>query len=163
MLPETLQLERLRQQIEDAEYESGSQSDFLDRGKPNAKQAQQARDLMNRMDAQSRELKAQLHELLTRLRTEKPEAVTEWVDFHKALLKKIIAENISDANSRTRNFVAQQTLQAWEKVQAGEQFHVNINWHFLKDYKAEVKKLGTNKSTTHKSEQPAQKPWWKIW
>lgn len=28
----------------------------------------------------------------------------------------------------------------WEKVAAGEQEYVGINWYFLKDYKADIRK-----------------------
>ena len=52
MFKETIQLETLRQKIEDAEIESGSQSDYLDRGKPNAEQVKRAQDTIDKLNDQ---------------------------------------------------------------------------------------------------------------
>ncbi len=139
MFQETIQIEKLRQQIEDAGYESGSQSDYLDRGNPNKQQAQNAREYMARLDSTSRTLKVELHELLLTFRRQKPQVLEEWVKLHRDILQKILAETGSGTNAKVRQNVARTTLQAWEKVLAGEQDYVGINWSYLKDYKAEVR------------------------
>ena len=151
MLEQTIQLERLRQQIEDAEFTVGDQSDYLDLGKPNAAQAKSAKETIARMQAKSGELKAELHELIATVRRENPQAFEEWVNFHKGIMERIIAEPTSNTHTKVRQNVARETLQAWDKVLAGEQEYVNINWHYLKDYKAEVRNLG------------GKKAWWKFW
>ncbi len=160
MYPETLQLEALRQQIEEAEYEIGSQSDYVDYGKPNAAQKKKAEELILRLREQSQQAKGRLHEALITIRSEKPEALAEWVNYHKGILERITAEQVTDSNSAARRNVAQSTLNQWEKVLAGEQEYVNINWHFLKDYKAEVKKLAPQSVVTSDD---AKKTWWQFW
>ena len=74
MLKETIELESLRQKIEDAEYEWGSQSDYIDRGKPNEQQKKQAQQIIARMMAKSKELKAKLHDMIVLVRRENPQA-----------------------------------------------------------------------------------------
>lgn len=155
MIEEAAQLEALRQKIEDAEYEAGDRSDYLDYGKPNKEQAKQAQALIAKLNAESKASKDEFKNILARLRAQKPQAIDEWVNFHTGILQKIIAEKVTDTNTRARQNVAKETLQAWEKVRAGEQDYVNINWHFLKDYKTSVRKGGTVKS--------GDKTWWQFW
>lgn len=155
MLEEATQLEILRQKIEDAEYEAGDQSDYLGYGKPNEAQAKRAKALIAERTAESKALKVELKNLLATLRTQKPQAIDEWVNFHTGILQKIIAEKVTDANTKARQHVAKETLQVWEKVRASEQENVNINWHFLKDYKASLRKGGTVKT--------GDKAWWQFW
>jgi hypothetical protein len=166
VLPETLQLEQLRQQVEAAEHEIGNQSDYLGYGKPNAQQAKQAHELMARMKEQSQMSQAELQQLIATLRAERPEAFEGWIDLHLGMLEKIIAAPVTDINSRARQNVARETAQAWDRVRSGEQVYVNINWHFLKDYKAELQKL-TGATGDKKADVPSEgkdaKPWWKIW
>jgi len=154
MLEETIKLEKLRQQIEDAEYTVGDQSDYLDLGKPNAAQAKSAKETITRMQARSNELKSELHELIATLRKEKPQALEEWVKFHKDILERIIAEPTGNTQTKVRQNVARETSQAWDKVLVGEQEYVNINWHYLKDYKTQVRKSGSP---------GGKKAWWKFW
>lgn len=162
MLPETIQLEQLRQQIEDAEFTMGDRSDYLDYGKPNAAEKQKAQQLIEQMRSQSMELRTKLHETLAALRVERPEAFIEWIDYHKQILERIVAQPTTDVNSKARQNVARDTLNQWEKVRAGEQDYVNINWHFLKDYKAEVRKP-TPQSAEPKKSEASTKSWWQFW
>jgi hypothetical protein len=156
MLTEANQLETLRQQIEDADYEAGSQSDYLDRGNPNPEQAQRAKELMANASKQSRALRAQLTDLLATLRSQNPQAIEEWVNFHTSLLQTIVNEKESGTMAVTRRNVAKNTLREWEKVRAGEQEYVSINWYFLKDYKEQVRKL-------HRGPASDGKAWWQFW
>lgn len=150
MLEQTIQLEQLRQKIEKAEFTIGDQSDYLDLGKPNAQQAKSARETISRMETKSKELKSTLHDMIGTVRREKPEALEEWVKLHRDILERIIAEPTNNTHTKVRQNTARETLQAWEKVLSGEQEYVNINWHYLKDYKAEAQKLGKT-------------AWWKFW
>lgn len=152
MLQETIQLEKLRQQIEDAEYEIGNQLDYLDRGKPNASQQKKAAETISRLQSHSKKLKSKLHDLILSVRRDKPEAVAEWGKLHKDILERILREKSTvSRNAVARQNVARSTLNQWEQVLDGKQEYVNINWHFLKDYKAEVRKLVANKN------------WWEFW
>lgn len=168
MLTETIQLEKLRQRIEDVEYEAGNQSDFLDRGKPNAKQAKQAQELMDRLNEQTRVLQAEFKDLIASLRSRQPQVIEEWVNYHTNILQKILEEQATDRNATTRRFVAKNTLAEWEKVRTGEQDFVRINWHFLKDYREGVRKIGRqaaahSKSKTTDQSQNDGKAWWQFW
>lgn len=136
MLNETIELEALRQKIEDAEFEAGSQSDYIDYGKPNEQQKQKAHEIIVQMMRKSEEVKLQLRERIATVRRDNPQAFEEWVKVHKQFLEKIITENGSGA----RINLAKATLNKWNKVAAGELEYVGINWHFLKDYKADVRK-----------------------
>lgn len=158
MLAETIQLEKLRQKIEDAEYEAGDRADYLDRGKPNAAEATRARETIDRLNSQSKALKAELRQLITTVRAEQPQAFEEWVGFHTGILQKIAEEEEPGVKVSTRQFVAKSTLQEWEKVRAGEQDYVGINWHYLKDYKSSVRKFESPRAKNRKN-----KSWWQFW
>jgi hypothetical protein len=149
MLAETIQLETLRQKIEDVEYEAGSQSDYLDRGGPNPAQVRQAQTRIDKMNSQSQLLKAELKELIARVRVQQPQAIEEWVNYHVGILQKIADEKTTGTMEAVRRSVAKTTIQEWEKVRAGEQEYVTINWYYLKDYKSHVRKMG--------------KAWWQFW
>ena len=158
MLAEAIQLETLRQKIEDSEFEAGNQSDYLDRGQPNAAQAKRAKELIAQLNSQTEASKTELKQLIASVRAQQPQAVEEWVNFHIGILQKIIDEKATGTNAVTRRNVAKTTLQEWEKVRAGEQEYVHINWYFLKDYKESVRKLhslGAGKTV--------DKSWWQFW
>ena len=168
MLAETLQLETLRQKIEDVEYEAGSQSDYLDRGKPSAKEAKHAQESINKLNEQTKALQAELKDLIARLRSQQPQAIDEWVNYHTGILQKIVEEQATDRNATTRRFVAKNTLAEWEKVRAGEQDFVRINWYFLKDYREGVRKIDNRaialNSPKMKEQPPSDgKAWWQFW
>ena len=166
MRTQAIQLETLRQKIEDSEFEAGNQSDYLDRGKPNAAQAKRAQELIVKLNSQTEASKAELRQSIATMRLEEPQALHEWVDFHVDILDKIVNEKTTGANAVTRRNVAKGTLQEWENVRAGGQDYVRINWYFLKDYKAGVRSItggvskkadGTNHTKTE------DKAWWQFW
>ena len=147
MFKETIQLEILRQKIEDIEYESGSQSDYLDLGKPNKEQARAAKELIGQLNSQSNALKAELQQLISTVRLQNMQAIREWINYHVEILEKIPTENTADVNIAVRKNLARNTIKEWGRVRAGEQEYVGINWHFLKDYKANIRKMiGSQKS-----------------
>ena len=81
MLAEAIQLETLRQKIEDSEFEAGNQSDYLDRGQPNAAQAKRAKELIAQLNSQTETAKTELKQLIASVRAQQPQAVEEWVNF----------------------------------------------------------------------------------
>ena len=133
---EATKLEELRQQIESAEYDSGNNADFLDRGNPNPSQKKQAEDLIRQKNAEAAELKSQLHALI---QNTPRQFIEEWVQFHTNILKSILSENSKDINAGTRKHVAKETMDNWQAVLNGTKEYVNINWYFLKDYREKVK------------------------
>lgn len=166
MLTETIQLETLRQKIEDVNYESGDRANYLDYGKPHAAEAKKTQEYIKQLDSQAKALRAELKQLIASVRSQQPQAFEEWINYHIGMLQKIIDEKTEGANARTRKFVAKQTLEEWEKVRAGEQEYVNINWNFLKDYKASVRTItGRSLKTTNSTSQSKSesKAWWQFW
>ena len=141
MLTETIQLETLRQKIEDASYEAGDKTDYLSYGKPNAAEAKKTQEYIKQLDSQAKALQAELKQLIADVRSQHPQAFEEWITYHTGMLQDIVDEKTTGKDAGTRKFVAKQTIQEWEKVRAGEQEYVNINWHYLKDYKADVRKI----------------------
>jgi hypothetical protein len=143
---EAIQLELLRQRIEDAEFQSGDTYDYLNYTKVNEAQKKQAENFIAKKNAEAEMLKRNLHELI---QNSSRHVIEEWVEFHTVYLQKILQENGTDLQAKARLGVARETLQEWEAVRQGNKHYVGINWHFLKDYKAAVRK------TT--------KAWWKFW
>jgi len=166
MLTETIQLETMRQKIEDVEYEAGDRANYLDYGKPNPAQAKQAKELIENLNSQSKELRAEFKQLIATVRSQQPQAFEEWINYHIGMLQTIVDENPAGKDARTRKFVAKQTLEQWEKVRAGEQEYVNINWHFLKDYKADVRTITggrVKKAESNSQVENEGKAWWQFW
>ena len=147
MLEETIKLEALRQKIEKIEENMGSQSDYIDYGKPDKKQIEKIQKEIASDKIKADALKAELGELISKT---SPQALDEWVNWHKNVLQKIISEQGTDTKSKTRIFTARQTLEAWEKVLSREQNYILINGYYLKDYKEKAKK-------------EFRKNWWKFW
>ena len=158
MLSETIQLETLRQRIEDSEFEAGNQSDYLDRGKPNAAQAKRAQEMIEDLNRQTEASKAELRQFIANVRAQQPQALEEWINFHVSILQEITNEKSTGVQAVTRRNVAKGTLQEWENVRAGEQDFVRINWHFLKDYKERVRKLNNMGAKSSEG-----KAWWQFW
>ena len=146
MFKETIQLETLRQKIEDAEIESGSQSDYLDRGQPNAGQVKQAQDTINKLRNQINVSRMELSKLIAIVRLQSPQAINEWVNFHADILQKIVNEAPTGKNAKVRENLAKGALQEWEKVRNGEQDYVRINWYFLNDYRESAKRINAKSS-----------------
>jgi hypothetical protein len=149
MLAKTIQLETLRQKIEDVQYEAAMHSDYLDRGGADPGRAKKAQDLVNTLNQRTKTLQAEFKELIGTVRSQQPQVIEEWVDVHIGMLQKIVDEKAKGPMGSVRRNVARETLQEWEKVRAGEQDYVGINWYYLKDYKARARKIG--------------KSWWQFW
>lgn len=166
MHPEAIQLETLRQNIEDVLYESAMGSEMLDRGKPSPAEAKKTREYVNQLDSQAKALKDEFNHMIAATRLQNPQAFEEWIDYHIGMLQKILDEKSTEKNAVVRRNVAKGTIQEWEKVRAGEQEYVNINWYFLKDYRAEVRNItgGSAKKTVSASQTKTEgKAWWQFW
>jgi hypothetical protein len=158
--PEALQLEGLRQQIQDLQEEINKEIGIVDHGRPEPKPTPKVKKLQE----QSRQARAQLRAALESVRRSKPEAITEWINYHKGFLEHIRAETSTEMNADTRRNFAGFCLQQWEKVAAGEQEFVYINEHFLKDYNTEVRNRAPKISAPQVAEpQKAGKSWWQFW
>jgi len=174
MQPETVRLEKLRQQIEDLRERSGDRANYIDYGKPNPAQLKEAQETLKKLDIEIKAGQAELKQVLDSLRTKKSQAVEDWVKYHISLLEKVVAENATDRDAGTRKYVAKETIAEWNKLLAGETDYVNINGHFLKDYKSHVRSFNENsqfgEQFSSTSDQVASgkanvknKAWWQIW
>lgn len=137
MRKETTALEMLRQKIEDAEFTAGDRANYIDYGKPNASQLQDAQEIIAEKMREADDLKKELHVLIEQ--TPK-EALEEWVQWHKNVLQEILLEPTPTMQAKTRVFVARNTLAEWDKVLTREQDYTSINWYYLKDYKQKTRK-----------------------
>ena len=144
---QVIHLERFRQQIEQEMFDSGSASHFINKGNFTPQQLSRAMDFIASQNQRIARLKGEFHILLQK---SERDVIQEWVNLHKVILQRILSENVTDAHSRTRQFVAKKILEDWEKVQAGKAEFVFIDWYFLKDYTREVRKLVNRK-------------WWEFW
>ena len=166
MHPETIQLETVRQKIEDTYAASVDQSEMLDRGMLKGAKEKEAREFVNQHNNQAKALKEELKQLSAATRSQNPQAFAEWIQYHIAMLKKIADENTAGDKARLRRSVAKTTIAEWEKVRAGEQEYININGYYLEDYRAEVRNITgrssrkTVSATTAKTE---SKAWWQFW
>ena len=171
MFKETVQLEKLRQKIEELHYQSGDRANYIDYGKPNPAQLKEAQDVLKKLDVEIKAGEAELKQMLDTLRKQQPQVVEEWVKYHISLLEMIVAENSTDRNAGTRKYVAKETIEEWNKLFAGEMDYVNINGYFLKDYMEHVRSINENSQIgetikTMKTSSQAKtegKAWWQFW
>jgi hypothetical protein len=172
MLSETVKLEKLRQKIEDLRERSGDRANYIDYGKPNPAQLKEAQETIKKLDVEIKAGQAELKQFLDTLRKQQPQVIDEWVKYHISLLEMIAAENSTDRDAGTRKYVAKETIDEWNKLLAGETDYVNINGHFLKDYKNHVRSFHENsqigehvRSTSGKaaSSNSKDKAWWQFW
>lgn len=166
MFKETIQLETLRQKIEDALTEGANQSEMRDRSKLSPAEAKKVQASINQLDSQAKEFKAELKQLIADVQSQQPQAFDEWVNYHMGMLQKILDEKDTGPNAGPRRLVAKQTVEEWEKVRAGVVEYVNINWYFLKDYKAEVRTItgGRGNMTVSSNQRKTEgKAWWQFW
>jgi len=160
MLPETLQLEGLRQLIQNLQEEINKEVGIVDHGRPEPKPTPK----LNKLREQSRQARTELHTLVESVRLSKPEVITEWVNYHKGFLEPLHAEtSVAGVKDNRHTFVVF-CLEQWNKVAAGEQEFVYINEHFLKEYNTEVRNRAPKISAPQVQEpQKASKSWWQFW
>jgi len=152
MLPETLQLEEMRQQIEDLEEQIQKHTDYIDHGLPAQRQSRK----VMKMREQSKQARAKLRSAIDKLRAEKPEAFDEWINFHKHMLERILAEPKTDKNVQ-RLLIASVVLSNWERVIAGTEEYVHVGAFLLEDYHTAARKLIPQQVPKH------NRNWWQFW
>jgi hypothetical protein len=87
-----------------------------------------------RAEAAHKATEAELGALVTRLRSEDPDAVVRWAEAHDTLLRDFIATcEGAPENTRasTAAFVAQEELRAWGAVRSGAQPFVRENTYYV--------------------------------
>jgi hypothetical protein len=174
MLSETVQLEKLRQKIEDLREQSGDRANYIDYGKPSHAQLKEAQATLKKLDVEIKAGQAELKQSLDTLRAQQPQVIEEWVKYHVSLLEKVIGDPSTDRDAGTRKYVAKETIEEWNKLLAGQTDYVNINGHFLKAYKNHVRSF-SERSQIGEAFQPTSgqaasnqaaskdKAWWQFW
>jgi len=134
-------LEALRSEAERLGRAAGSLGDYLDRGHPGADEATRAMADMHRYQREYEEALSDLSAALILVRAEEPEAVAEWVAWHRAWCQRVIAEgtppsvpNEPISTQAVRLYVAKETMGLWEQVLHGQRDYVSINEYFMGDY-----------------------------
>ncbi len=164
MLIETIQLETVRQKIEDTYAASVDQSEMLDRGMLKGAKEKEAREFVNQHNNQAKALKEELKQLIAATRSQNPQAFEEWINYHIAILQKIADENTAGDKARIRRSVAKTTIAEWEKVRSGDQEYVNINDYYLPDYRVDVRKItGRSTRVARDATKAEGKAWWQFW
>lgn len=111
-------------------------------GRPDESQAMAARETIAKKMKEAELLKAELYMLIQ----QSPKgAIEEWVNWHKAVLEKILLEPEINSHTKNRANTARKTLVEWENVLTREREYVSIQLaFFVKDYK---EKAGANLRT----------------
>jgi len=160
MTPEVIQLEGLRQLIQNLQEEINKEVGIVEYGRPEPKPTPK----VNKLREQSRWARAELHTVVESIRQSKPEAITEWINHHKSFLEPLHAETSKAGIKDNRHTFVVFCLEQWQKVAAGEQEFVYINEHFLKEYNTEVRNKAPKISAPDIQESPkASKSWWQFW
>jgi len=141
MLPETIALEALRQKIETALQQSGSLADYLDRGRPDAREEANAQRQIAELGQSAKAWQRDLAQMAAATRTQCPQALDHWVALHVDALRRIENEPAGDAIAKARRMVAANTIREWERVRAGEQTYVSTNWYYLADHQKAMRRL----------------------
>lgn len=144
------EIETPRLAIEKINNELMNLSSYLDYGHPSPEQAAKAEADTAQLNGEVDKLKAQLNQIINRYRQEKPEAVQRWFELHLQVCQDILADpELSksvglgcgpETGMKTRQHVANGTLQAWQKAQAGPDVYVFINTVWLPDYQERVER-----------------------
>lgn len=166
MHPETIQLETVRQKIEDTYEASAADSEMLDRSMVASARQKETREFVDQHNNQAKVLKEELKQLIAATRSQNPQAFEEWIEYHIAMLQKIAGENTAGDKARIRRSVAKTTIAEWEKVRAGEQEYININGYYLEDYRAAVRSItgrSASKSVGANQRKTEGKAWWQFW
>ena len=160
MIPEVFQLEGLRQLIQNLREEINKEVGIVEYGRPEPKPTPK----LNKLREQSRQAQTELRTAVESVRRSKPEAITEWINYHKGFLEPLHAEtSIAGIKDNRHTFVVF-CLEQWEKVAAGEQEFVYINEHFLKEYNTEVRNRAPKIPAPQIQEtQKDSKSWWQFW
>ncbi len=118
-------LETLRRRLETIRHQTGSMSDYLDRGRPSPDEAQKTHAAMAEQEAAAAELEAQLAEMVQAYRQNKPHLIRQWVNIYQTIFQELNAyfaahqaENVYAY--RLERYVTAQAIEEWAKVQSGE-------------------------------------------
>jgi ABC-type transporter Mla subunit MlaD len=147
------EIEAPRRAIEKINNELMNLSSYLDYGRPSPQQAAKAEAETAQLNGEVDKLKAQFNQIISTYRTEQPEAVQRWFELHQQVCQDILADPELpkavgpgaglETSLRTRYYVANETLQAWQKAQTGADVYVFINTVWMPDYQERVEqKLG---------------------
>ncbi|PKP02006.1 MAG: hypothetical protein CVU11_13315 [Bacteroidetes bacterium HGW-Bacteroidetes-6] len=128
-------IEKIRSQIFRLHRENLSLDIFLDKvhGAP-LEEYEKASNQYNKNIEEEKKLEIELEYLIQELKLNYPAMYNKWIDIHLSICKKIIDSSPGDNFNSTRRFVAEESIEEWQKVKNGEiAFHIP-NAYYLSDY-----------------------------
>jgi hypothetical protein len=134
-LAQAVLLERLRREIDDLQGAAGSLGDYIDRGRPNPSEEEQAYEAMQRHRRDAERLRARLQALVETLRRDAPEILAAWAAAHVRVCRSLLA-SLPDRSEdgQTARFVARAALEAWEKLPRDGEAFIAIATPWLEGY-----------------------------
>lgn len=108
---------------------------FLDkvRGAP-PEEYEKASNRYNNNTEKEKKLEIELKNLLHELKLSYPAMHNKWIEMHLNICRQIIKSSPGDDFNSTRRFVAEESIEEWQKVKNGEiAFHIP-NVYYLSDY-----------------------------
>jgi hypothetical protein len=128
-------LESLRREIDILESSAGSLGDTLDRGHPAPAEAEAAYRDMQSARAGAGEQRLRLQAQVEHLRQACPVILTAWAEAHRRVCRhflSVLPPEGSDA--RTARYVAQTTLEAWQRLPLEGEAFISILTNWLEGY-----------------------------
>jgi hypothetical protein len=148
------EIETPRLAIEKLNNQLMNLSSYLDYAHPSPEQAAKAEAETAQLNQEVEQFKAQLNQIVNKYRSEKPETVQRWFELHQQVCQDILNDPDiptsvglgcgPETGKKTRQYIANETLAAWQKAQASTDVYVFINPIWMPDYQERLeKKLGS--------------------
>lgn len=134
-LEQAARLEGLRRLIDDLQGAAGSLGDYIDRGRPNPAEEEQALASMEQQRRDADRLRLRLEELVEERRRLCPEILGVWAAAHVSVCRFLLASLPGQSDDdKTARFVAKETLAAWQKLPEDGETFIAINTAWLQGY-----------------------------
>ena len=128
-------LEEQRWEIDFREETAGGLGDDIDRGQPSDTEEREAFAAMEEQRQIAAAQRRLLRELVEALRHSCPEIVATWANAHARVCRSFLV-SLPDASEddKTARFVAQSSLEAWERFPAGGETFIAVDTPWLDGY-----------------------------
>jgi hypothetical protein len=134
-------LEGLRIIIDDLQGAAGSLGDYIDRGRPNPAEEKEAFETMERQRREADRLRLRLRELVEERRRLCPEILVVWAGAHvNVCCSLLVSLSEKSEDDKTARYVAQETLEAWQKLPEDGESFIAIHTAWLEGYMELLKK-----------------------
>jgi hypothetical protein len=117
-------LESMRRAIEALDHQTGNLYDYLDKGRPDGADKEEAERRISEYDSLSENTMREYVKHITRLRRERPELLEQWVSGHISRLDGLVPEigriAASELERNTLLFVMESLKKRWNGVLSGD-------------------------------------------